>query len=55
MIKIVSLEFLAGGITLFLCGMHESISVRLDITRFFTGLQGNGCSLQELLELLLVC
>ena len=38
MVKIVSLEFLAGGAILLLSGIHESNSIRYDIFRFFTGL-----------------
>jgi hypothetical protein len=37
MIKVVSLEFLAGGTLLLLSGIHESNSLRSDIFRFFTG------------------
>ena len=37
MIKIVSLEFLAGGSLLLLSGIRESNSLRSDISRFFTG------------------
>ena len=37
MIKVVSLEFLAGGTLLLLSGIHESNSLSSDIFCFFSG------------------
>lgn len=37
MIKVVSMEFIAGGTLLLICGINESRSLSSDISRFFTG------------------
>jgi hypothetical protein len=37
MIKVVALEFLAGGTTLLLFGIHASNSLYTDFSHFFTG------------------